>query len=215
MAEQGQEGPRPQDKLTPQRITQPEAERTGANVPASFADAFGKLSETPGGVDPAFWPVQVLNELNYMIVNRDEATPGALNVWGVPAREVGERFAPFQEHIRKVKTAYEILAFPHCKYQGSRDLIDDELYRDQHSFERDQVELSAPELAILSRLAAAKNIPFNPEKRVYQYEEVFHPSPDIEPALNSAEFIKWLGEQRRAPCRPGPSAPGYRRAGTS
>ena len=40
-------------------------------------------------------------------------------------REIGERFAPFQEHIRNVKTAYEILAFPHCKYQGWRDLIED------------------------------------------------------------------------------------------
>jgi hypothetical protein len=77
-------------------------------------------------------------------------------------------------------------------------LIDDELYRDRQSFERDQVELTDSELAILSRLAAARNIPFNPEKRVYHYDEVFHPSPDIEPPLNGAEFIKWLGERRRA-----------------
>jgi hypothetical protein len=61
-----------------------------------------------------------------------------------------------------------------------------------------QVALNDAELAILSRLAAAKNIPLNPDKRVYPYEEVFHPSPDIEPALNGAEFIRWLGEQRRA-----------------
>jgi hypothetical protein len=29
-------------------------------------------------------------------------------------------------------------------------------------------------------------------------DDVFHPSPDIERALNGAEFIKWLGEQKRA-----------------
>jgi hypothetical protein len=31
-----------------------------------------------------------------------------------------------------------------------------------------------------------------------EFADVFHPSPDIEKALNSAEFIKWLGEQKRA-----------------
>jgi hypothetical protein len=193
----GSEGERPQGKLTPHSKTNPEAARTEGTVPVAFRDVFGKLSETPPTEDPAFWPVRVLNELNYMILERDNATDRP-NVWGVNARELGERFAPYQEHIRKVKTAYEILAFPHCKYQGWRELIDDELYRDQQSFERDQVELTDAELAILSRLAAAKSIPFNPEKRVYHYDEVFHPSPDIEPALNSAEFIKWLGAQRRA-----------------
>jgi hypothetical protein len=198
MAEQDPGGARPHDKLIPQRTTQPDAEQTGGNAPAPFRDVFGRLSETPPREDPAFWPVRVLNELNDMIVNREDAAPDSRNAWGVPVREMGERFAPFKEHIRNVKTAYEILAYPHCKSAGSREVIEGELAQDQHSFERDQVELNDAELAILSRLAVAKNIPFNPEKRVYQYDEVFHPSEDIEPALNGAEFIKWLGEQRRA-----------------
>ena len=185
-------------ELVPQRNINRESEPTADNLPAPFKDAFGKLSETPPTEDPAFWPVRVLNELNYMIVNREDATPNTPNIWGVSAREVGERFAPFKEHIRNVKTAYEILAYPHCKSAGSREVIEGELAQDQHSNERSQVELNDGELAILSSLAAAKNLPFNPEKRVYQYDEVFHPSPDIEPPLNGAEFIKWLGEQRRA-----------------
>jgi hypothetical protein len=184
-------------ELTPQRNIQHDTEQTEANIPTPFMDAFGRLSETPPREDPAFWPVKVLNELNYMILERDHATEGP-NAWGVNPRELGERFAPYQEHIRKVKTAYEILAFPHCKYEGSRGVIEDELARDQRSFERDQVELNDAELAILSKLTAARNLPFNPEKRVYQYDDVFHPSPDIERALNGAEFIKWLGEQNRA-----------------
>jgi hypothetical protein len=192
----GPEGESPQGELTPQRTNTSEAGRTDRNVPEPFQDALGKLSETPTSEDPAFWPVRVLNELTYMIVERDNATDRP-NVWGVNARELGERFAPYQEHIRKVKTAYEILAFPHCKYRGWRELIDAELYRDQQSFERDQVELNDAELAILSRLAAAKNIPFNPEKRVYHYDEVFHPSPDIEPPLEGSAYMKWLREQNR------------------
>ncbi len=198
MAEQDLGGASPQDKLTPQRTTQPDAARAEGNVPGPFRDVFGKLSETPPSEDPAFWPVRVLNELNYMIVNRDDAAPNTPNLWGVPAKEIGERFAPLQQHIRNVKTAYEILAYPHCKSQGSREVIEGELARDQQSFERNQVELNDAELAILSGLAAAKNIPFNPEKRVYQYDEVFHPSPDIEPPLTGSAYFKWLAEQRRA-----------------
>ena len=186
------------EELVPQRNIRHETDPTEANLPAPFRDAFGKLSETPPREDPAFWPVKVLNELHAMIVERDDFAPNARNVWGVSIREVGERFAPFKEHIRNVKTAYEILAYPHCKYAGSREVIEGELAQDQHSNERSQVELNDGELAILSGLATAKNLPFNPEKRVYQYDEVFHPSPDIEPPLNGAEFIKWLGEQRRA-----------------
>ena len=186
------------EELVPQRNINHESAPTTDNLPAPFKDAFGKLSEISPTEDPAFWPVKVLNELHAMIVERDDVAPNARNVWGVPIREVGERFAPFQEHIRQVKTAYEILAYPHCKYEGSRELIEGELARDQRSFERSQVELNDAELTILSRLTAAKNLPFNPEKRVYQYDEVFHPSPDIEPPLNSAEFIRWLGEQRTA-----------------
>jgi hypothetical protein len=198
MAEQDPGGASPHDKLIPQRTTQPDAEQIGGSVPTPFRDVFGRLSETPPREDPAFWPVRVLNELNYMILERDHAATDTPHLWGVSAREMGERFAPFQEHIRNVKTAYEILAYPHCKSAGSREVIESELARDQHSFERDQVELNDAELAILNRLAAAKNIPFNPEKRVYQYDEVFHPSEDIGPPMDNVAYIKWLGEQQSA-----------------
>ena len=77
-------------------------------------------------------------------------------------------------------------------------VIENELATDQHFNERDQIELSDAEATILSGLTAARKIPFNPEQRVFQFADVFHPSSDIEKALNSAEFIKWLGEQKRA-----------------
>jgi hypothetical protein len=76
-------------------------------------------------------------------------------------------------------------------------VIEGQLARDQQAFERDQVELNDQELAILSRLAAAKNLPFDPEKRVYHYDEVFHPSPDIEPPLTGSAYMKWLREQEQ------------------
>ncbi len=72
---------------------------------------FGQLSETPPDEDPAFWPIRVLNELNSYIDNREHLsnTPGD---WSATPRETAETFAPIQENIRGVKTAYEILALP-------------------------------------------------------------------------------------------------------
>ena len=184
--------------LTPQRNANRDTGSPEGSLPAPVLDVFGSLSKTPPTEDPAFWPVRVLNELNTYIVDRDIAAGDKLSAWGVNAKELGERFAPLREHIQKVKTAYEILAYPHCKYVGSRENISDELARDRQSNERDQVELNDAELAILSKLTAARKLPFNPEKRVYAYDEVFHPSSNIEKALDAAEFIKWRGEQERA-----------------
>jgi hypothetical protein len=184
--------------LTRQIDAHHETGSTEGNLPAPVTDVFGKLTETPPTEDPAFWPVRVLSELNSYIVDRDQTAGDKLSAWGVNARELGERYAPIKEHIQKVKTAYEILAYPHCKYVGSRENIEDELQRDRQSNEREQVELDDAELTILSKLTAARKIPFNPEKRVYKYDEVFRPSPNIEKALDGAEFIKWRGEQERS-----------------
>jgi hypothetical protein len=176
-------GESPRGALTPQQTRKPEQGRPKPeNAEAhpfaltSAQDLFGKLRETPAGEDPAFWPVHVLNEINFYILHRDYPGNDRPGIWGISAREIGEKYAPIQENIRKVKTAYEILAYPHCKDWGRRDNIEDELESDRRAFERDQVELSDAELKILSNLTAARNIPFNPEKRVYKYSEVLHPS---------------------------------------
>jgi hypothetical protein len=187
------EGESPRSELVPQRNRQQKAE---GNLPV--AAFFGQLSETPSGVDPAYWPVQVLNELNAIILDKEDAAAGRLEALGVKQWEIGERFAPMKEHIQQVTTAYKIIAYPHCKFQGSRELIESQLMAEQERVEREQVELSDPELQILSKLTAARKLPFHPEKRVYKYDEVFHPSQPIEPALNGAQFIKWQRAQERA-----------------
>ena len=136
---------------------------------ASFMEKnlFDKLSQTPAGEDPAYWPLPMLHELNYHIVTRHEMR-------SADARAIGERYAPMKESIRKVTKAYEILAYPHCKDWGSRENIEDELATDQVMFERDHVELDDAELKILSKLTAARKLPFDPQKRNYQYSEVLN-----------------------------------------
>src|SRR5262249_23213733 len=138
-------------------------------APLMEQNVFGKLTHTPAGEDPAFYPIKILNDFNYWIVNRKEIKN---NPGGLPYAKFGEYMAPMRESIRIVKTAYEILAYPHCKDRGRRECIEDELVQDQYSFERDEVELNDDELRALGKLAAARKIPFDPQKRLYKYSEV-------------------------------------------
>jgi hypothetical protein len=195
---ESQKGLTPQQSRKPEQVTpRPQGAEVNPFALATSQDLFGKLSETPEGEDPAYWPIHVLNELNHHILNKDHPGNERPGLWGISSREIGERFAPMQDHIRKVKTAYEIIAYPHCKFVGRRENIEDELARDQQSNDQDQVELNDAELQILTKLASARKIPLNPDKHVYKYDEVFHPSPNIEKALDAAEFIKWRSEQER------------------
>ena len=152
---------------------------------------FSRLSDTPAGEDPAFWPVRVLNELNYHIVNKDQEGMGERS------QAIAERFAPLKETVQNVTTAYEILAYPHCKYIGSREIIEEQLRMKQEREEREAVELNDAELRVVGRLAAARKIPLNPDKRRYNFSEVFNPPQEIEKALNASDFIKWQTRSRK------------------
>ena len=195
MSEAG-EGEKPQQTLTSQTSSPKESgglqtERATEQLPAPFTKEldeklFGRLSQTPSGEDPAFWPVRVLNELNYLILDRGPGNSGP----------IGEKFAPLKETVQNVTTAYEILAYPHCKYIGSREIIEEQLRMKQRR-EIEAVELNDAEFSVLRKLAAARKIPINPEKRRYNFSEVFNPPHEIEKALSAPEFGKWLSANRK------------------
>ena len=81
-------------------------------APLMREDVFRDLRYTPTGSDPVFYPLHVLNEVNYHIATRNDPASGP------DARAIGEKYAPFQESLRKVRTAYAILAYPHLTYKG-------------------------------------------------------------------------------------------------
>jgi hypothetical protein len=48
-----------------------------------------------------------------------------------------------KENIRKIKTAYEIIAYPHCRQRAnSARVIQEDLEEDRQSFGRDEVVLN-------------------------------------------------------------------------
>jgi hypothetical protein len=138
------------DELTNEDTLKP-TEQTPAR--GTEQDFFGRINQPPPGEDPAYWPVHVLNRYIDYIVDREHLS-NAPDMWNVPPRETGERFAPMLENISTVKTAYEILAYPHCKLDERRERIEVELEADRQRYGRDHVELSDAELAILGKIAA-------------------------------------------------------------
>jgi hypothetical protein len=93
-----------------------------------------------------------------------------------------------------MRLAYEIIAYPHCKEPGRREFIEGDLTLDRQIHERDQVALNDGEVEIIGKLCAAPRyklhgdgsmtlqpkIPFNPQKRIYNYSEVVNnPSTEI------------------------------------
>jgi len=149
-------------------------------APLMDQEILRKLSYTPKGEDPVYWPVRVFNELEYYISIKDDFTVGPA------ARAVGRKYAPYQESIRKVKTAYAILSHPHCqessnwRVRGWQYQIESELERDRQTYGREQVELTDPEFQILNLITTARKIPLDSEKRVYSYSEV-PIAPQIDP----------------------------------
>jgi hypothetical protein len=116
--------------------------------------------------------------------------------------------APVKDSIKKIRTAYQIISYPACLSENYREQIEGDLHMDREIHNRDQVELTAPEAAILNRLCetpryalysdtklAEPRIPINPQQRVFKYADVFHPSPNTPKALNGAEWLQWMGER--------------------
>src|SRR6266852_2269696 len=116
---------------------------------------------------------------------------------GERSQAIAEKFAPLKETVQNVTTAYEILAYPRCKYIGSREIIEEQLRMKQEREGSESVELNDAEFSVLAKLAAARKIPFNSEKRRYNFSEVFNPPQEIEKALGVPEFFKWEASNRK------------------
>ena len=149
-------------------------------APVMDQEILKKLSHTPAGEDPVYWPARVFHELEYYISVKNDPLASPIT------RAIGEKYAPYQESIHNVKTAYAILSHPHCqessnwRVRGWQYEIESELERDRQTYGREQVELTDQEFQILNLISTARKVPLDPEKRVYSYSEVSI-TPHIDP----------------------------------
>jgi hypothetical protein len=166
------------------------AERAAGNPPAEtdgFYPAFWeklveKSSVSPSGQDPAFWPIRMLNEFDDLIISRDYIS-------NQHKAELARKLTPIKDSIQKVTRAYAIAAYPQCKDWGRREDIEWQLRADRQHLGRDSVQLDDAELEIVQQLCETPRyalhrdtetlqppIPFDPQKRTYNYSEVLRPT---------------------------------------
>src|SRR3712207_406992 len=100
MAETSGEG-RPRQEITISRDAGPtgqgagNAREAGSRLPTQ-QELFERMRRVPSGEEPAFWPVRVMSELEYL------TDPGEQ-----PDSPLTKQWAPVQESLRRVKRAYE------------------------------------------------------------------------------------------------------------
>ena len=110
-------------------VVSPQGRQEGSPPALSMdPEILRKLSYTPRGEDRAFWPIRVLNELEDYISIKDEPSASPIT------RAIGQKYAPYEESIHHVKTAYSILAHPRCQYEGWKEQIETQLELNRQSF---------------------------------------------------------------------------------
>ena len=151
---------------------------------AAFWDKVVEQSSiVPSGEDPAFWPRSVFEKFEFDIASRDYLKDKARH-------ELATKLMPIEDSIRRVRTAYEIAAYASIQQQPRKDMIAHELQRDREYGGRESVELTDAEQAIVRRLCETPRyaigrggketlqpkIPFNPQRRIYNYTDVIGPA---------------------------------------
>lgn len=132
-------------------------------------------SGDPGPVeDPLFYPVQTLARAENFILNGTRGPDGRLR-----HEEERAQITPFLESIRRIKTAYQILAHPYLDYLH-RGLTEEYTARDRSWHERDRVTLSDKEAMILTAITETVGIPSDPARRTYLHADVAY-SPEEGP----------------------------------
>jgi hypothetical protein len=179
-------------------------ENTNTTLPAehdafypSFWDKFVEQSSiVPTGEDPAFWPRKAFLSFEELLENKDYINDKAKH-------ELAIKLTPIQENMRKVRIAYEIAAYSSIRKElwGNEKsfmhgIVEQDLKMDREFRNRDAVELTPAEQALVGRLCETPRytednrtgqrtlqpkIPFDPERRVYNYADIIGPAPRSEP----------------------------------
>ena len=127
---------------------------------------------TPKGEDPAWYPTKIMTEAQSLAGMKDYKTGHE--------KDLGARLAPHKKNLRNVEMAYEIIAYPLLKSSeyglevasAVRDAQANPNVDIEENPHRAPVTLDDAELKLLGIISQARGVPFNPEKRVYKYNDL-------------------------------------------
>lgn len=136
----------------------------------------------PKGRDPESYPIEAMKEIQSELDGRirrqydtAEHLPYDL-IQGAPMKALDEilidKMYSLRESTQKVERAFEIIAHPVLRHQELKKKIEDEFVDKLNRGSIDEVVLSDEELEVISKMTRIRSLPFDPEKRVYNYTEV-------------------------------------------
>lgn len=154
---EGSEGERPRPELT------------GFSTLLEGKGLFG--SRTPKGEDPTWYPIQVMSEMQHDLAMRAYRN--------TQDKTLAEKLTAWKESIGKVEMAYEISAFPRLERDYSLEVRDKIRDAQEHPNtdaqeypHRAPIKLNSEELSTLGKIARARGLSFDAEKRIYRYSEL-------------------------------------------
>jgi hypothetical protein len=153
---EGERGPQSE----PQEQAKPKAE-SGLSKLLEEKGLF--MADVPKGRDPQSYPIEAMKQIQSELTGPMEAADPILK----------DKMWSLSESARKVERAFEIIVYPVLQNQELQENIRGDLLDDIYRYgRRRNTELSDEELEALGKLTTVRGLPFDPEKRVYEYSEV-------------------------------------------
>jgi hypothetical protein len=136
----------------------------------------------PRGRDPENYPIEVMKQIQSELTERRDRQWAAAEylpedlIQGKQMKALDriiiDKLYSLKESVRKVERAFEIIAYPVWQNQELKENIKEDIVDDTERYGRDKVELNDEELEVIGKLTRVRSLPFDPEKRVYEYSEV-------------------------------------------
>ncbi len=137
---------------------------------------------TPKGRDPESYPIEAMKEIQSELTERIEKQYAASEylpevlIQGVQMKAVDQilidKLYSLRESARKIERVFEIIVYPVLENQELKKKIEDEFVDKLNRGSIGEVVLSDEELEVISKMTRIRSLPFDPEKRVYNYTEV-------------------------------------------
>jgi hypothetical protein len=137
----------------------------------------------PKGRDPESYPIEAMKEIQSELTERIEKQYAASEylpevlIQGVQMKAVDQilidKLYSLRESARKIERVLEIIVYPVLQNQELKKNIKEDLMDDTKRYgRRSDVELNDEELEAIGKLTRVRLLPFDPEKRLYEYSQV-------------------------------------------
>lgn len=168
-APRGQEGTPPKERARPKRESELSKLLDEKRLFAAWA---------PKRRDPESYPIEAMKQIQAEVAERIQRQYDEAKHFSPQGRSealdqiIIDKLYSLKVSIDTVEQAYGIITYPFCKDEKLKRSIKEELEKANDLTGRDKLELNEEELEVIGKMTRVRRLPFDPEKRIYEYSEV-------------------------------------------